>query len=83
METVDTMAESFTTDLTTAINMFFPTKSVRIHHTDKPWITSSIKQLILDTQRAYHAGSPTQWKVLNDKVRVKGTRCSTKKKFNT
>ena len=69
MATVDSMAESFITDLTTSINMFFPTKSVRIHHTEKPWITSSIKQLILDTQRAYHSVSPAQWKVRNDKVR--------------
>lgn len=43
--TVDRMRESFTNDLKTAIDLFFPTKSVRIHNTNKPWMTSSIKQL--------------------------------------
>lgn len=66
---VDEMAESLTHDLKSAIELFFPAKTVRIHNTDKPWMTSSIKQLILDRQRAYHSGRHDQWKHLRNKVR--------------
>ena len=66
---VDTMTESFTSDLKTAIDLYFPKKSVRIHPTDKPWMTSTIKKLIIDRQQAYHSGHFDQWKSLRNKVR--------------
>ena len=66
---VDRMTESFMHDLTAAINAFFPTKTVRIHDTDKPWMTSSIKLLILNRQRAFHSGMNDRWKHLRNKVR--------------
>ena len=56
-------------DLNTAIETFFPTKSVRIHSTDKPWMTSSIKLLILKRQRALHSGTNDRWRHLKNKVR--------------
>ena len=57
----DEMAESLTSDLKSAIDLFFPTKTVRIHNTDKPWMTSSIKQLIVERQRAYYLGTHEQF----------------------
>ncbi len=66
---VDRMTESFMHDLTDAIDAFFPTKTVRIHNTDKPWMTSSIKLLILNRQRAFHSGMNERWKHLRNKVR--------------
>jgi hypothetical protein len=29
---------------------------MKLHHTDKPWITPSIKQLFKDRQKAFHRG---------------------------
>ena len=65
----DEMAESLTSDLKSAIDLFFPTKTVRIHNTDKPWMTSSIKQLIVERQRAYYLGTREQFKHIKNKVR--------------
>ena len=45
---VDSLTESFNTDVKTAIDIRFPLKSVKIHPTDIPWMTSRIKQLILE-----------------------------------
>ena len=67
---VDRMTESFMFDITAAVDAFFPTKTVRIHDIDKPWIkTSSIKLLILNRKRAFHSGMNDRWKHLRNKVR--------------
>ena len=42
----DEMVLSFTNDPNTAIDNFFPVKTIRFHPTDKPWITGHIKELI-------------------------------------
>ena len=44
--TVDDLASSFTTQMTHAIDRFFPCRSVKRHIADKPWITPEIKNLI-------------------------------------
>ena len=49
----DEIVLSFTNDLNTAIDNFFPVKTIRFHPTDKPWITGHIKQLIKERQRAF------------------------------
>ena len=55
-------------DLKTAVDHFFPTKSVLIRDADIPWMTSLIKQLIPDRQRAYRTGNKELWKHLRNKV---------------
>ena len=83
---MNTMTESFSSDLTTAIELYFPSKSVKIHHTDKPWMTSSIKQLILDRQRTYYSCHDEQWRHQRNKVRdaiyIKKINISIEGKFN-
>ena len=56
------LALSFTKDLNTAIDNFFPVKTIRSHPTDKPWITGHIKQLIKKRQRAFHIGDGQLWR---------------------
>ncbi len=60
--------ESFMHDLTAATDAFFLTKTVQIHDTDKPWMTSSIKLLILNRQGAFRSGMNERWKHLRNKV---------------
>ena len=48
---VDSLTSSFSDDLCNAINIYFPAKSVKIHPTDKPWMSAEIKSLILERQR--------------------------------
>ena len=64
----DEMAISFSYHLTSAHDRFFPLKSVKCHYSVKPWMTSSIKQLIRDRQKAFHSGNVQQWRTLRSKV---------------
>ena len=66
---VDSLTGSFNTDVKTAIDIRFPLKSVKIHPTDRPWMTSRIKQLILERQRVFHSNRNGRWKELRIRVR--------------
>ena len=59
---VDSLKGSFNTDVKTAIDIHFPLKSVKIHPTNRPWMTSHIKQLILERQRAFHSDRNGRWR---------------------
>ena len=76
---VDSLTTSFSDDLCNAINIYFPAKSVKIHPTDKPWMSAEIKSLILERQRACHSGSNERWRLLRNKVRM--AICMRKKEF--
>jgi hypothetical protein len=56
----DELVTSFSSQVTNALNNIFPLKTVKLHHTDKPWITPSIKQLIKDRQKAFYRGDKQQ-----------------------
>jgi hypothetical protein len=66
--TPDELASSFTLDLVEAMNRIFPLKTVKIHPSDKPWITSTIKNLIKTRQKAFHDGNLRLWRNLRNKV---------------
>ena len=76
---VDDLTTSFSDDFCNAINIYFPAKSVKIHPTDKPWMSAEIKSLILERQRAYHSGSNEKWRLLRNKVHM--AICKRKKEF--
>ena len=76
---VDSLTTSFSDDLCNAINIYVPAKSVKIHPTDKPWMSAEIKSLILERQRACHSGSNERWRLLRNKVRM--AICKRKKEF--
>ena len=69
MASVDSLTESFNTDVKTAIDIHFPLKSVKIHPTDRPWMTSHIRQLILERQRAFHSDRNGRWRERCTRVR--------------
>ena len=73
------LTSSFSDDLCNAINIYFPAKSVKLHPTDKPWMSAEIKSLTLKRQRAYHSGSNDRWRLLRNKVRI--AICKRKKEF--
>ena len=77
--TVDSLLTSFNEDLRTAFDIYFPDKNVKLHPTDKPWMSAEIKSLILERQRAYHSGSNQRWRHLRNKVQV--VICKRKKEF--
>ncbi|KAI8503384.1 hypothetical protein Bbelb_192050 [Branchiostoma belcheri] len=55
-------ANAFHSTLENAINTFFPTKIIKVHQTDKPWVTQQIKRLISLRQKAFHRQSANVWK---------------------
>ena len=71
---VDPLTDSFTKDLLSACDVYFPSKFVKIHPTDKPWMSPEIKALILERQRAYLNGPEEKWRRLRNKVREVITR---------
>ena len=52
---VDKLVSSFTADLTSAVyvDRFFPLKSMKFHHSDKPWITPSIRNACQRTPKGF------------------------------
>ena len=48
---------------------FFPLKTVKLHSSDKPWMTAHLKNLIKPRQRAFHSGNINLWYHYRDKVR--------------
>ena len=66
---VDSLTESFNTDVKTEIDIHFPLKSVKIHPTDRPWMTSRIKQFILERRRAFYSDRNGRWRELRTRVR--------------
>ena len=69
---IDDLANSFLSQVTMALDRFIPLKSMRFCHSDKLWISTSIKQLI-DPQRAFHSGNLCQWRMLKYKVQTEIT----------
>jgi hypothetical protein len=63
-----TALASFTSELSPAIDLFSPTKTIKIHATDKPWMTPMLKQLIIQRQRAFLSGDRAVWLHHRDKV---------------
>ena len=70
---VDDLANSFSSQVSTAFDSLIPLKSVRFCHSDKPWMSVSIKKLINDRQRAFHGGDVLQWRTLKYKVQTEIT----------
>ncbi|KAI8482479.1 hypothetical protein Bbelb_397990 [Branchiostoma belcheri] len=53
------------------ISEHFPTRSIKIHSKDKPWVTPEIKNLISLRQRALNNGKTSAWKVVRNKLQAK------------
>lgn len=67
--TVDDLSTSFTSQIEQAMDRIFPSKLVKFHHSDKPWVTPAIKILIRDRQKAFHSRNIPLWLSLKHKVK--------------
>jgi hypothetical protein len=61
-------SDAFYATVLKAMDKYLPTKSVRIHTTDKPWITAKIKELIKRRQKAFVEKKMIMWRLLKNKV---------------
>lgn len=69
-ETKDVLskADNFYSTLTSAADRFFPTKTVKVHPTDKIWMTPGVKHLIELRQKAFQNNRPAVWKFYRNKT---------------
>jgi hypothetical protein len=68
------LTDSLTTTLNSAIDIFFPLKSTKLHTTDKPWISHAIKSLIQKRQNAFNNNDPVLWRHYKNKVKKEITK---------
>ena len=54
--------------MTKMLDETIPETTIRVHASDKPWITACIKQEIRARQKAYTTGNMTQFRHLADKI---------------
>ena len=59
---------AFTAKLNSAVDIFFPSKKVKLHSNDKPWMSPHVKDLIYQRQQAFSSGDVNLWRHLRNKV---------------
>ena len=61
------------------IDTFFPTKTVKVHYEDKPFLTGEIKKLIDKWNKAFKSGNVTLFKTFRNlivsKIRLSKRKC--------
>ena len=54
--------------INTGLDRFLPTKTVKLHDKDKPWITPEFKKIIETRQKAFHHGKSSNYRQLRNQV---------------
>ncbi len=67
-EDVDDEVSIFNGVVTQALDGCMPLKSIRLHPTDKPWMTPNIKAKIKLRQQAFTRGNMSQYNLLSAQV---------------
>ena len=57
------------------VNTIMPERSVKVHATDRPWITDQLKRLFAKRQKAFTSGSKSLYAVLRNNVIRERKRC--------
>ncbi|KAI8517689.1 hypothetical protein Bbelb_037060 [Branchiostoma belcheri] len=72
------MTTAFYSTLHQKMDEHFPTRRIKLHIKDKPWMTPAIKALLSKRQKAFVAGKTNKWKALRNKTqsRIKRARQS-------
>ena len=65
----------FTEIINYGLNTVMPERSVKVHENDRPWMTSTLKRLIVQRQKAFAAGNKSVFKLLRNKVNRERKRC--------
>lgn len=50
------------------LDTIMPVRSIKIHETDLPWLSTQLKQLITRRQKAFASGNQPLFKILRNKV---------------
>ena len=75
MASCDKTLEILHTTLETGIDLFMPSKMVKRHDSDKPWIiTDEFKRIIQDRQKAFQQGNKPLYNKLSNKANREGKK---------
>ena len=66
---------TFTEIINYGLNTIMPEKSIKVNPNDRPWMTSHLKRLILQRQKAFALGNNFMFKLLRNKVNPERKRC--------
>jgi hypothetical protein len=69
LPTVNHKLEMFTQVINSSVDTYFPKRTVKFHHEDKPFITEIIKTLIVNRDKAFARGDKQKFILLRNKVR--------------
>ena len=61
--------------ITYGLNTIMPQQSMKVHITDRPWITNQLKSLIARRQKAFNSGNTLMFKLFRNKVNRERKRC--------
>ena len=64
--------------ITTGLDRILPIQSRRVHSTEPPWITSTLKELIQARQRALSSGYDQQFREIRNRVNRERKACRAK-----
>ena len=57
------------------LDTIMPVRSIKIHETDRPWVSTHLKQLIIRRREAFSSGNQLLFKILRNKVNRECKRC--------
>ena len=65
----------FTDIINYGLNTIMPERSIKVHVTDRPWMTNTLKRLINKRQKAFATGNEPLFSFLRNKVNRERKRC--------
>ena len=68
MISLDDCASVFIQTLMACVNIFFPLRTIRVRSSEFPWMTSSLKILTNDRDRAFSEGKIKKYRLLREKA---------------
>ena len=67
-QTCEQKLQTLTDVINYGLNTIMPERSIRVHETDRPWISVQLKYLIARRQQTLASGNRTLYKILRSKV---------------
>ena len=75
VQSCDDKLNILTDIITYSLNTIMPQRSMKVHITDRPWITNQLKSLIARRQKAFNSGNTLMFKLFRNKVNRERKRC--------
>ena len=74
-QTCEQKLQTLTDAINYELNTIMPERSIKVHETDRPWISVQLKYLIARRQPTLVSGNRTLYKILRNKVNRERKRC--------